>query len=159
MNWKSLFFFFFFLPTGLKNIQGGYKGPKPKKALVVDFISKNDAAVRSLPIFVGGFSLLAILLNRAFSGIALVTDAARFASSGMTPQFYVYYGDKHLKKTNLLFVFNVQLSIQSRHFGHCLGSDQHSCWISMVVNSAQKSFSGETSTLPCRPSCLLLIFS
>lgn len=111
-----------------KDSKSGYKGPKPKKALLVDFIYENDTVVRSLPIFVGGFSLLAVLLNRAFFGIVLVTDAARFVSSLFVIIFW------HLKKTNILYVFNMQLSVQSRHFGYCFGSDQHSCWISVVVD-------------------------
>ncbi|XP_038982182.1 uncharacterized protein LOC120110671 [Phoenix dactylifera] len=50
--------------------QGAYRGPKPRRDLVGDWVSNNDGFVRSLPIFVGGLSLLAVLLNRAFSGIA-----------------------------------------------------------------------------------------
>ncbi|XP_026663812.2 uncharacterized protein LOC103715882 isoform X5 [Phoenix dactylifera] len=57
--------------------QGAYRGPKPRRDLVGDWVSNNDGFVRSLPIFVGGLSLLAVLLNRAFSGIAPVTDASR----------------------------------------------------------------------------------
>ncbi|XP_017700384.2 protein COFACTOR ASSEMBLY OF COMPLEX C SUBUNIT B CCB4, chloroplastic-like isoform X2 [Phoenix dactylifera] len=56
--------------------QGAYRGPKPRRDLVGDWVSNNDGFVRSLPIFVGGLSLLAVLLNRAFSGIAPVTDAS-----------------------------------------------------------------------------------
>lgn len=36
--------------------------------------------MRSLPIYVGGVSLLAVLFNRAVSGIAPVADASRFVS-------------------------------------------------------------------------------
>ncbi|KAG7585213.1 Cofactor assembly of complex C subunit B CCB2/CCB4 [Arabidopsis thaliana x Arabidopsis arenosa] len=53
-----------------------YRGPKPSKNLVADFISKNDDLVRSLPIYVGGASLLAVLFNRTVSGIAPVADAS-----------------------------------------------------------------------------------
>ncbi|ANM59640.1 cofactor assembly of complex C [Arabidopsis thaliana] len=53
-----------------------YEGPKPRKNLVADFISKNDDLVRSLPIYVGGASLLAVLFNRTVSGIAPVADAS-----------------------------------------------------------------------------------
>ncbi|KAL0689901.1 hypothetical protein Bca4012_089579 [Brassica carinata] len=54
-----------------------YRGPKPSKNLVADFVSRNDDSVRSLPIYVGGASLLAVLFNRAVSGIAPVADASR----------------------------------------------------------------------------------
>ncbi|KFK40848.1 hypothetical protein AALP_AA2G049300 [Arabis alpina] len=53
-----------------------YRGPKPSKNLVADFVSNNDDTVRSLPIYVGGASLLAVLFNRALSGIAPVADAS-----------------------------------------------------------------------------------
>ncbi|CAF2075538.1 unnamed protein product [Brassica napus] len=53
-----------------------YRGPKPSKNLVADFVSRNDDSVRSLPIYVGGASLLAVLFNRAVSGIAPVADAS-----------------------------------------------------------------------------------
>ncbi|KNA15831.1 hypothetical protein SOVF_094640 isoform B [Spinacia oleracea] len=53
----------------------GYKGPKPSRNLVADWVSNNDSAARSLPIYVGGFSLFAVLFNRAVSGIAPVADA------------------------------------------------------------------------------------
>ncbi|XP_022733350.1 protein COFACTOR ASSEMBLY OF COMPLEX C SUBUNIT B CCB4, chloroplastic isoform X3 [Durio zibethinus] len=54
-----------------------YKGPKPSRGWIADWVSKNDDAVRSLPIYVGGASLLAVLFNRAVSGIAPVADASR----------------------------------------------------------------------------------
>ncbi|KMT07205.1 hypothetical protein BVRB_6g155270 [Beta vulgaris subsp. vulgaris] len=53
----------------------GYKGPKPTRNFVADWVSNNDNVARSLPIYIGGFSLLAVLLNRAVSGIAPVADA------------------------------------------------------------------------------------
>ncbi|XP_039012651.1 protein COFACTOR ASSEMBLY OF COMPLEX C SUBUNIT B CCB4, chloroplastic isoform X1 [Hibiscus syriacus] len=56
--------------------KGSYKGPKPGRDWIADWVSKNDDAVRSLPIYVGGASLLAILFNRAISGIAPVADAS-----------------------------------------------------------------------------------
>ncbi|KAG6429639.1 hypothetical protein SASPL_107691 [Salvia splendens] len=59
------------------NSQGGYGGPKPKRELLAEWVSKNDDFVRSLPIYVGGASLAAVLLNRAVSGIAPVADASR----------------------------------------------------------------------------------
>ncbi|KAL3501268.1 hypothetical protein ACH5RR_035717 [Cinchona calisaya] len=58
------------------NSQGNYQGPKPKKEWVADWVSQNDDVVRSLPIYVGGLSLLAVLFNRAVSGIAPVADAS-----------------------------------------------------------------------------------
>ncbi|KAL9421353.1 hypothetical protein AB3S75_038840 [Citrus x aurantiifolia] len=54
----------------------GYRGPKPSKDLVADWVMNNDDAVRSLPIYVGGASLLAVLFNRTVSGIAPVADAS-----------------------------------------------------------------------------------
>ncbi|KAB1207942.1 hypothetical protein CJ030_MR7G026891 [Morella rubra] len=54
----------------------GYKGPKPRRDWVADWVSNNDDAVRGLPIYVGGASLLAVLLNRTVSGIAPVADAS-----------------------------------------------------------------------------------
>ncbi|URE49308.1 hypothetical protein MUK42_04918 [Musa troglodytarum] len=57
--------------------QEAYKGPRPRRDLVGDWVSSNNGLVRSLPIYIGGLSLLVVLLNRAFSGIALVTDASR----------------------------------------------------------------------------------
>ncbi|XP_020259330.1 protein COFACTOR ASSEMBLY OF COMPLEX C SUBUNIT B CCB4, chloroplastic [Asparagus officinalis] len=53
-----------------------YKGPKPRRDLASDWVSDNDGLVRSLPIYVGGLSLLSVLVNRAFSGIAPVADAS-----------------------------------------------------------------------------------
>nr|XP_048318272.1 protein COFACTOR ASSEMBLY OF COMPLEX C SUBUNIT B CCB4, chloroplastic isoform X2 [Ziziphus jujuba var. spinosa] len=55
---------------------GGYRGPKPTRDLVANWVSKNDDFVRSLPIYVGGTSLLAVLFNRTVSGIAPVADAS-----------------------------------------------------------------------------------
>ncbi|XP_044492208.1 protein COFACTOR ASSEMBLY OF COMPLEX C SUBUNIT B CCB4, chloroplastic isoform X2 [Mangifera indica] len=57
--------------------QRGYKGPKPSKDWVADWVTNNDDTVRSLPIYVGGVSLLAVLFNRTVSGIAPVADASR----------------------------------------------------------------------------------
>ncbi|XP_057948505.1 protein COFACTOR ASSEMBLY OF COMPLEX C SUBUNIT B CCB4, chloroplastic isoform X3 [Malania oleifera] len=57
-------------------LQGSYRGPKPKRDLVADWVSSNDGAVRSLPIYVGGVSLMAVLFNRTVSGIAPVADAS-----------------------------------------------------------------------------------
>ncbi|PIA62336.1 hypothetical protein AQUCO_00200377v1 [Aquilegia coerulea] len=54
----------------------GYRGPKPKKDWIANWVSQNDDFVRSLPIYVGGISLLAVLFNRTVSGIAPVADAS-----------------------------------------------------------------------------------
>ncbi|XP_068650233.1 protein COFACTOR ASSEMBLY OF COMPLEX C SUBUNIT B CCB4, chloroplastic isoform X2 [Aristolochia californica] len=59
-----------------KEENGTYKGPRPNRELVADWVSKNDDTVRRLPIVVGGVSLLAVLLNRSISGIAPVSDAS-----------------------------------------------------------------------------------
>ncbi|KAG5521519.1 hypothetical protein RHGRI_033921 [Rhododendron griersonianum] len=58
------------------NIHRGYRGPKPRREWVADWVSRNDDAVRSLPIYVGAVSLLAVLVNRGISGIAPVADAS-----------------------------------------------------------------------------------
>ncbi|XAR64994.1 hypothetical protein NMG60_11008916 [Bertholletia excelsa] len=58
------------------SLQEGYRGPKPRREWLADLVSENDDAVRSLPIYVGGASLLAVLFNRAVSGIAPVADAS-----------------------------------------------------------------------------------
>ncbi|MCL7041372.1 hypothetical protein MKW94_001497 [Papaver nudicaule] len=65
----------FSLDLQKKNKNGSYKGPKPKRDWLGDWVSRNDVTVRSLPIYVGGVSLLAVLFNRAVSGIAPVADA------------------------------------------------------------------------------------
>ncbi|MED6154903.1 hypothetical protein PIB30_000404 [Stylosanthes scabra] len=52
-----------------------YKGPKPKRDFLANWVSQNDDVVRTLPIYVGAASLLTVLLNRALSGIAPVADA------------------------------------------------------------------------------------
>ncbi|XP_052172634.1 protein COFACTOR ASSEMBLY OF COMPLEX C SUBUNIT B CCB4, chloroplastic isoform X4 [Diospyros lotus] len=59
------------------NLQGGYRGPKPRREWAADLVSENDDVVRSMPIYVGVLSLLAVLFNRAVSGIAPVADASR----------------------------------------------------------------------------------
>ncbi|KAK4373216.1 hypothetical protein RND71_008600 [Anisodus tanguticus] len=56
--------------------ESGYRGPKPRKEWIADWVSNNDDLVRSVPIYVGGFSLLAVLFNRTVSGIAPVADAS-----------------------------------------------------------------------------------
>ncbi|KAG8066477.1 hypothetical protein GUJ93_ZPchr0004g38561 [Zizania palustris] len=49
---------------------------RPRQEWVGDWVRSNDTFVRSLPILVGGASLLAALLNRTVSGIAAVADAS-----------------------------------------------------------------------------------
>ncbi|KAJ3677254.1 hypothetical protein LUZ60_002978 [Juncus effusus] len=56
--------------------QGAYRGVKPKRDWVGEWVSKNDGLARILPILVGGVSLVAVLLNRTISGIAPVSDAS-----------------------------------------------------------------------------------
>ncbi|XP_062111766.1 protein COFACTOR ASSEMBLY OF COMPLEX C SUBUNIT B CCB4, chloroplastic isoform X2 [Humulus lupulus] len=58
------------------NSNGRYRGPKPGRDWVAEWVSKNDDVVRSLPIYAGGVSLLAVLFNRTVSGIAPVADAS-----------------------------------------------------------------------------------
>ncbi|XP_019423163.1 PREDICTED: protein COFACTOR ASSEMBLY OF COMPLEX C SUBUNIT B CCB4, chloroplastic [Lupinus angustifolius] len=52
-----------------------YRGPKPKRDVLADWVSQNDDVVRTSPIYIGSASLFAVLLNRALSGIAPVADA------------------------------------------------------------------------------------
>ncbi|KAK8925936.1 hypothetical protein KSP39_PZI018264 [Platanthera zijinensis] len=54
----------------------GFKGPKPRRNPIADWVSRNDTVARTIPIFTGGISLMAVLLNRAFSGIPAVADAS-----------------------------------------------------------------------------------
>uniref|UniRef100_K3Y8P9 CCB4 n=1 Tax=Setaria italica TaxID=4555 RepID=K3Y8P9_SETIT len=49
---------------------------RPRHEWVEGWVRSNDTLVRSLPILVGGASLVAVLLNRAVSGIAAVADAS-----------------------------------------------------------------------------------
>ena len=52
---------------------------RPRQEWVEGWVRSNDTLVRGLPILVGGASLVAVLLNRAVSGIAAVADASRSA--------------------------------------------------------------------------------
>ncbi|GJT34309.1 protein cofactor assembly of complex C subunit B CCB4, chloroplastic isoform X1 [Tanacetum coccineum] len=54
----------------------GIKSGGRRRELISDWVSNNDDSVRSLPIYVGGISLLAVLFNRTLSGIAPVADAS-----------------------------------------------------------------------------------
>jgi len=49
---------------------------RPRQEWVEGWVRSNDTFVRGLPILVGGASLVAVLLNRAVSGIAAVADAS-----------------------------------------------------------------------------------
>ncbi|KAK3143532.1 hypothetical protein QOZ80_4AG0301470 [Eleusine coracana subsp. coracana] len=49
---------------------------RPRQEWVEDWVRSNDTLVRGLPILVGGASLVLVLVNRAVSGIAAVTDAS-----------------------------------------------------------------------------------
>ncbi|KAJ1700319.1 hypothetical protein LUZ63_000098 [Rhynchospora breviuscula] len=62
--------------ASLNSSQGTYRGVKPQRDWIGEWVSKNDGFVRIMPILVGGVSLVAVLLNRAFSGIAPVADAS-----------------------------------------------------------------------------------
>lgn len=53
-----------------------YRGPTPKKDFVQEWIYKNDNVIRTSPIYVGGLSLAAVLLNRTLSGISPIADAS-----------------------------------------------------------------------------------
>ncbi|KAG5551512.1 hypothetical protein RHGRI_009808 [Rhododendron griersonianum] len=56
-------------------VLGANMGPKPRREWVAGLVSRNDNAVRSLPIHVGSVSLLAVLINRIVSTIP--PDASR----------------------------------------------------------------------------------
>jgi hypothetical protein len=58
---------------------------------VGDWVRSNDTLVRGLPIFIGGVSLLAVLLNRAVSGIAAVSDASRSPYPALTSATVLLY--------------------------------------------------------------------
>ncbi|XP_039120617.1 protein COFACTOR ASSEMBLY OF COMPLEX C SUBUNIT B CCB4, chloroplastic isoform X1 [Dioscorea cayenensis subsp. rotundata] len=62
-------------PNGVGAV-GSYKTPKPQRDLLREWVWENDGFVRVLPIYVGGFSLLVVLLNRSFSNIPPVADAS-----------------------------------------------------------------------------------
>ncbi|KAF3339006.1 Protein COFACTOR ASSEMBLY OF COMPLEX C SUBUNIT B CCB4 [Carex littledalei] len=63
-------------PPPVTTPQGMYRGVKPQRDWIGEWASNNADFVRILPILVGGVSLVAVLLNRAFSGIAPVADAS-----------------------------------------------------------------------------------
>lgn len=57
---------------------------------MADWVAKNDDLVRSLPIYVGGVSLLAVLFNRTVSGVAPVADASRYSHYCMIFNSFAY---------------------------------------------------------------------
>jgi hypothetical protein len=67
-------------PLPLSNVreQGCFisRALRPPQEWVEGWVRSNDTLVRGLPILVGGASLVAVLLNRAVSGIAAVADAS-----------------------------------------------------------------------------------
>jgi hypothetical protein len=69
-------FFFLFL----QQEQRRSRALRPRQDWVEDWVRSNDTLVRGLSILVGGVSLVAVLLNRAVSGIAAVSDASRYSS-------------------------------------------------------------------------------
>uniref|UniRef100_A0ACD5UFP9 Uncharacterized protein n=1 Tax=Avena sativa TaxID=4498 RepID=A0ACD5UFP9_AVESA len=63
-------------PQSSQEDRGCSRAMRPRQEWVGDWVRTNDTLVRGLPILVGGASLLAVLLNRAVSGIAAVSDAS-----------------------------------------------------------------------------------
>jgi hypothetical protein len=63
---------------------------------VEGWVRRNDTLVRGLPILVGGASLVAVLLNRAVSGIAAVADASRSACACEHPELMRFGCTNHL---------------------------------------------------------------
>eukprot|EP01018_Ginkgo_biloba_P002755 Gb_38027 [translate_table: standard] len=64
--------------VAVTKIRGEYKyrGPRPRRELLEEWISNNDEVIRTSPIYVGCFSLAAVLLNRTLSGVSPVADAS-----------------------------------------------------------------------------------
>ncbi|KAI4366086.1 hypothetical protein MLD38_022009 [Melastoma candidum] len=65
-----------FSRRGSSESRAASRVPKPGKDLIGNWVRNNDGAARTLPIFVGTASLLAVLLNRTLSGIPPVADAS-----------------------------------------------------------------------------------
>jgi hypothetical protein len=74
---QSVRFVFLFLQQDQRH----RRALQPRQEGVEDWVRSNDALVRGLPILVGGASLVAVLLNRAVSGIAAVADASRSSTA------------------------------------------------------------------------------
>ncbi|KAJ9554374.1 hypothetical protein OSB04_018419 [Centaurea solstitialis] len=72
----SIYIYLSLIEASIGRSKGGYRGGRPKRELISEWISNNDDSVRSLPIYVGGISLFAVLFNRTVSGIAPVADAS-----------------------------------------------------------------------------------
>ncbi|KAK9675720.1 hypothetical protein RND81_11G026200 [Saponaria officinalis] len=96
-------------------------GLKPKRNRVAEWVAQNDDVARSLPIYVGGFSLLAVLVNRAVSGIAPVADA----SSSQSRADLLALG---LAVTNILSGL-VWLSIRPKTISKVDPKGTECCWI------------------------------
>ncbi|KAL2939233.1 Protein COFACTOR ASSEMBLY OF COMPLEX C SUBUNIT B CCB4 chloroplastic [Bienertia sinuspersici] len=127
----------------------GYKGPKPKRNLIADFVSNNDDFTRSLPIYVGGFSLLAILFNRAVSGIAPVADA----SSSQSRADLLALG---LAVTNILTGL-VWLSIRPKSISKVDPEGVECSWISLnLPDSAVSEFWQSLSAVTCCRSLVII---
>ncbi|XP_044490028.1 protein COFACTOR ASSEMBLY OF COMPLEX C SUBUNIT B CCB4, chloroplastic-like [Mangifera indica] len=62
--------------ANLQSQKKSYQGPKPSKDWAADCSTNNDDIIRSLPIYVRGVSLLAVLFNGTVSDIAPVADAS-----------------------------------------------------------------------------------
>jgi hypothetical protein len=67
----------------------------PQQEWVEGWVRRNDTLVRGLPILVGGASLVAVLLNRAVSGIAAVADASRYACACKHPELLRFWCTDH----------------------------------------------------------------
>ncbi|KAK6922103.1 Cofactor assembly of complex C subunit B, CCB2/CCB4, partial [Dillenia turbinata] len=114
-----------------------YRGPKPKKDWIADLVSRNDDAVRSLPIYVGGVSLLAVLFNRTISGIAPVADASSVWRRVGVVKEWMYWSKK---MTSLKFTWH-RLTVKSRFTDAQFGCYQYltgPVWLSVRPKSISK---------------------
>ncbi|KAL9246450.1 hypothetical protein vseg_019983 [Gypsophila vaccaria] len=102
-----------------------YVVSKPKRNLVADWVARNDDVARSLPIYVGGLSLLAVLVNRAVSGIAPVADG----SSSQSRADLLALG---LAVTNILSGL-VWLSIRPKTISKVAPEGVECCWIDPLL--------------------------
>lgn len=125
-----------------------YSGPKPSRDFVADWVTNNDDLVRSLPIYVGGFSLLAVLFNRAVSGIAPVADASRYGRkfnfslslslsrtkhSVNAISFFQLAFQSYLKAQLSLFLSLRNSSLLDRHYRLTLKALSLSLYISLTL--------------------------
>jgi hypothetical protein len=82
---------------------------RTRQEWVGDWVRSNDTLVRGLPIFIGGVSLLAVLLNRAVSGIAAVSDASRSPYPALTSAslaILCFVSSSQIAHSGLPFVFS-----------------------------------------------------